>query len=59
LSSVAALEANINESFADNNDGITIITDFDIHDLQSSWDEIEKLGILEKYKRFCADMLCW
>jgi len=52
LSAVAALEANINESFADIQDGITVVGGFNCQALQESWCEIEKLSILDKYNRF-------
>jgi hypothetical protein len=52
LSAVAALEANINESFADILDSIPVVDGSDRQTLQNSWEEIEKLGILEKYNRF-------
>lgn len=52
LSSVAALEANINESFSDLQDGITKNDHIDLGALQESWEEIEALRILEKYDRY-------
>lgn len=51
-SAVAALEANINETFADIQDGITVVGGFDCQTLQESWSEIEGLSILAKYNRY-------
>lgn len=52
LSSVAGLEANINELFADIQDEIIVIDGFDTKLLENSWTDIEKLSILEKYEKF-------
>lgn len=52
LCSVAALEANINELFADIQDGIKVIDGFNTKLLENSWTDIEKLSILEKYGKF-------
>lgn len=52
LSSIASLEANINEIFADVQDGHIVISGFDTKVFDASWEEIEKLPILEKYEKF-------
>lgn len=50
LSSVASLEANINEIFADVRDNIVIFDGLDMNLLTEIWNLIEEKPILEKYQ---------
>lgn len=50
LSSVAGLEANINEIFADVRDRIIVLNGLDMNLLTEIWDLIEEKPILEKYQ---------
>jgi hypothetical protein len=50
LSSVASLEANINEIFADLRDGFIVFDGLDMNLVTELWDLIEKKPILEKYQ---------
>ena len=50
LSSVAGLEANINEIFADGRDGMIVFDGLDEKLLTEMWDLIEEKPILEKYQ---------
>lgn len=50
LSSVASLEANINEIFADVRDHIIVFDGLDMNLLTEIWDLIEQKPILEKYQ---------
>ena len=50
LSTVASLEANINEIFADVRDHIIVFDDLDMNLLTELWDLIEEKPILEKYQ---------
>lgn len=50
LSSVAALESNINEIFADAQDGVFRFEALDVKQLNEMWQLIEEKPILEKYQ---------
>lgn len=50
LSSVASVEANINEIFADVRDNLIVFDGLDMNLLTEIWDLIEKKPILEKYQ---------
>ncbi len=54
LSSVAALEANINEVFSDVQDGIIVIEGVDVESLLISWEKVEKKALLAKYDYFLS-----
>ena len=52
LSSVAALEANVNESFADVLDGTITFESIEVQELKDSWSRMERESTLKKYERF-------
>ena len=59
LSTVASLEANINEIFADVLDNIIVFDGLDINILTEVWDLIEGKSILKKYQliKSCSNLV--